>query len=117
MVSTNDHGLDAEAVIVEPNAAGLPRLDQALQRLGDLGMLEILVEGGATLAADLWHGRLVDAGVTYLGGRIAGGGGLPPLAGKWATFADSRPVHVLRVATVGPDVRIDWEPVQESTTG
>lgn len=117
VVATVDPGIDAETVIVEPNAVGLPRLDQALQRLGDLGMLEILVEGGATLAADLWNGRLVDAGVTYLGGRIAGGGGLPPLAGTWTTFADSRPVHVVRVATVGTDVRIDWEPVQESTTG
>lgn len=117
VVAADDPGIDAETVIVEPNAAGLPRLDQALERLGDLGMLEILVEGGATLAAGLWQSRLVDAGVTYVGGRIAGGGGLPPVAGTWTTFADSRPVHVVRVASVGVDVRIEWEPVQESNPG
>jgi diaminohydroxyphosphoribosylaminopyrimidine deaminase / 5-amino-6-(5-phosphoribosylamino)uracil reductase len=116
VVATSDPEIEVESVVVDPGPDGLPRLDQAVHRLGEMGMLEILVEGGATLAAGLWRSGLVDAGVTYVGARMAGGAGLPALAGAWATFVDSRPVDILSAAPVGKDVRIDWEPVRESDT-
>ena len=116
VVAITDPGVGVEAVLVDPAPNGLPRLDQALQELGRRGVLEILAEGGATLAAGLWNRDLIDAGVTYVGARIGGGGGLPPLAGTWQTFGDSQPVRITRVEPVGADVRIDWAPVRESTT-
>jgi diaminohydroxyphosphoribosylaminopyrimidine deaminase / 5-amino-6-(5-phosphoribosylamino)uracil reductase len=117
VVATSDPGVGGEAVVVEPDASGRPDLTRAAVALADLGLLEILVEGGATLAASLWNHSLVDRGVTYVGGRVAGGVGLPPLAGTWNTFDDSRRVHIIGSRSIGEDVRIDWEPVRESASG
>lgn len=90
-------------VIVSPDLAA------ALTSLGDLGLFDVLYEGGPRLAAALWSGGLVDAGVFYIGGRIAGGVGRPVIGGVFPTIAESTPVRLLSVQEIGGDVRVDWE--------
>ncbi len=101
--------LPAEVAVV-PAAPGGVDLGAVLADLGERGMLDVLVEGGPTLAAALWHGGLVDHAVVYLGAKVAGGLGRPVFAAPFPTLDDAHPVHVAGIAKVGPDVRIELEP-------
>ncbi len=102
--------LPAEVVVVPPRPGGVD-LAAVLADLGARGHLDVLVEGGGTLAGSLWSAGLVDHGVLYLGGRVAGGMGRPLFIGPFATLADARPVNVTGIAMAGPDVRIEFEPL------
>ena len=54
-----------ELVVVEGSEGGVD-LEDMLERLPELGILDLMVEGGATIAGGLWALDLVDAGVSYL---------------------------------------------------
>ena len=97
-----------EIVQVSPGADGRPMLDQALTVIGDRGYLDVLVEGGAGVATALWQSGLVDRGVFYLGGRIAGGRGLGLFDGYWRTLEDSIEVDIVDIVKLGSDLRVDW---------
>ena len=99
---------NAGVIQVSPGADGRPVLDEALRAVGDEGYLDILVEGGAGLAAGLWSQGLVDRGVFYLAGRIAGGKGLGLFDGTWNTLEDSVEVDIVDVMNLGPDLRVEW---------
>lgn len=115
VVITDRHlDVSAKSLVVPAGRDGLPDLERAAVALADSGHLAVLVEGGSRLAAALWRQRLIDAGVAYLGGRIAGGTGKPMLAGEWATFDESVRVEIGDVRRLGPDVRVEWLPVWES---
>jgi diaminohydroxyphosphoribosylaminopyrimidine deaminase/5-amino-6-(5-phosphoribosylamino)uracil reductase len=80
-----------------------------LDRLGREGVLQLLVEGGATVAGE-WHRRgLVDQYVLYLAPAVMGGDdGRPLLVGAGApTMAEVWRGRVASVRAIGPDVRID----------
>jgi diaminohydroxyphosphoribosylaminopyrimidine deaminase/5-amino-6-(5-phosphoribosylamino)uracil reductase len=96
------------ALQVSPGPGGRPLLDQALTAIGDEGYLDILVEGGAALATALWQGGLVDRGVFYLSGRIAGGRGLGLFDATWRTLEDSIEVNIVDTVKLGRDLRVDW---------
>lgn len=96
-------------VVVLPGSAGVD-LARALDHLGAAGIVDLLVEGGPTIAASLWRQGLVDHGVFYLAGLVAGGAGRPPFAGAFATLADARPVAIKAVRPIGPDLRVDFTP-------
>ena len=108
LVASRRLGGNTGAIQVAPGPDGRPRLEDALRVIGDEGYLDILVEGGAGLAARLWNGGLVDRGVFYLAGRIAGGGGLGLFDGTWNTLEDSVEVDIVDVMRLGPDIRVDW---------
>jgi len=107
-------------VVLAPAAAAYPAevvpvpgpdgvdLAAGLATLGERGLLDVLVEGGPTLAGALLRANLVDRGVFYLGARLGGGEGKPALAGTFATLAHSRQVRIESVAALGPDVRIEF---------
>jgi diaminohydroxyphosphoribosylaminopyrimidine deaminase/5-amino-6-(5-phosphoribosylamino)uracil reductase len=101
-----------DVVLVDKGDDGLPDLRHALVRLGERGLLGVMVEGGARLATALWQEDLVDTGVSYLGGLIAGGSGIPVFSGEWETVTGARTVEIDRVSRVGEDVRIDWRPAR-----
>ena len=111
--------LDGTAAVVRvslgPN--GRPMVDQALAAIGNEGYLDILVEGGAGLATALWQAGLVDRGVFYLGGRIAGGRGLGLFGGPWRTLEDSIEVDIVDAVKLGPDLRVDWVVAQNRSRG
>ena len=110
--------LDGAATILRvplgPN--GRPMIDRALTAIGDEGYLDILVEGGAGLATALWRAGLVDRGVFYLGGRIAGGGGLGLFDGPWRTLGDSIEVDIVDTVNLGSDLRVDWVVAQNRSS-
>jgi diaminohydroxyphosphoribosylaminopyrimidine deaminase/5-amino-6-(5-phosphoribosylamino)uracil reductase len=76
--------------------------------LGEREVVDLLVEGGPHLAAALVRAGLVQQGVFYLAGRLAGGIGRPAFTGPFATLADVRDVEITGVARVGGDVRIEF---------
>ncbi len=98
-------------VIAVPDESGL-RVDlvAGLRCLGDHGILDALVEGGAALSRALFAAGLVDRGVFYLGAKLAGGVGTPALAGDFLTMAEAHPVEIVDVRRVGPDLRVEFVP-------
>lgn len=96
----------AEVVPVPgPDGVDLPA---GLRALAEHGLLEVLAEGGPTLAGALLRAGLVDRGVFYLGARLGGGEGKPALSGPFATLENGRPIRIESVAGIGPDVRIEF---------
>lgn len=116
VVTTKERGGPGEALVVPPGIDGLPDLEVSLSSLGRLGYLEILVEGGPTLAGGLWRAGLVDRGVFYLAGTVAGGLGLPAFSGVWPTLSAARSVEIVDVQRIGPDLRIEFLTHHPETT-
>lgn len=84
-------------------------LGEILDRLGRDGVVQLLVEGGARVAA-AFHGRgLVDRYVLYLAPALAGGDdGAPLFRGTGAgTVHDLWRGRIVSVSRVGPDLRIE----------
>lgn len=95
--------------------AGRPDLDlrAALELLGRRGVLQAMVEGGATLHGALLRAGLVDRIVVYQGGAVLGADGLPAFAGPGpATLDEASRWRLAAVRQVGSDARLDWEPLQ-----
>jgi diaminohydroxyphosphoribosylaminopyrimidine deaminase/5-amino-6-(5-phosphoribosylamino)uracil reductase len=87
-------------------------LGAALELLGRRGILQAMVEGGATLHGSLLRARLVDRMVVYAGGAVLGAEGLPVFSGPGpATLEEASRWRLAAVRRVGNDARLDWEPV------
>lgn len=87
-------------------------LGPVLDALGEKGVLQLLVEGGATVAASFHHRGLVDRYVLYLAPAFFGGSdavglfngrGAATMAGVWRG-------RILAATTLGDDLRIDVAP-------
>ncbi len=102
--------LPGEVLVVPDEAGELVDPTVAMSELAALGIVDLLVEGGPTLAASLWSAELVDRLVVYLGARLAGGVGRPAFDGVMARLADARPIHFTAVRRIGPDIRVDASP-------
>lgn len=95
-------------VMVMPDAKGEVDLEQMMKTLADLGMNEVLVEGGRRLNGALLNAGLVDELVLYLAPCLIGDSAqgmfsmpeLQDLAGK-------RRLEICDVRTVGPDLRVN----------
>ena len=87
-------------------------LGAVLDDLGGRGVLQVLVEGGATVARAFHDAGLVDRYVVYLAPALLGGvGGHGLFAGPGAeTIADVWRGEIADVRRVGADVRIDMVP-------
>ena len=108
-----DPGFPPEQQIVAPGIEGLVDLKTAATALGERGILEVLVEGGAGLAGALWQDGLIDRGVFYLAARMGGGEGWPIMSGAFSTLSESRPVIIEDMRRVGKDIRIAWKRPEE----
>ena len=98
-----------EALLVEAGDDGWPDPWTAARALADAGLLDILMEGGPTLAGSWWRRGVINRGVVYLGAKIGGGLGIPPLHAVFETLDEAEPARVVAVRSLGPDVRIDFE--------
>ncbi len=96
-------------VVVLPGPDGVD-LAGALDHLGSAGIVDVLVEGGPSIAAAFWRAGMVSHGVFYLGARLAAGAGRGPLAGVFATLTDASPIDILSAVRIGTDLRIDFTP-------
>ncbi|HEY5889312.1 MAG TPA: bifunctional diaminohydroxyphosphoribosylaminopyrimidine deaminase/5-amino-6-(5-phosphoribosylamino)uracil reductase RibD [Acidimicrobiia bacterium] len=95
-----------EAVVVEGDR--YPDPVASARALADYGYLDILLEGGPTVASAWWKAGLVSRGVAYLGAKVGGGLGSAPLAGAFASITDALDVEIVDVRRIGSDVRIEF---------
>jgi diaminohydroxyphosphoribosylaminopyrimidine deaminase/5-amino-6-(5-phosphoribosylamino)uracil reductase len=89
-------------------------LGDVLDDLGGRGVLQLLVEGGPTVAGAFHRSGLVDRYVLYLAPVLFGGQdalGLFAGAGA-ATMADVWRGRIVAVTRVGEDLRVDLAPLQ-----
>lgn len=93
--------------VVSIGAADAVDLELALKDLGARGIVDLLVEGGPTLAAALLHRGLADSIIVYVGSTLAGGAGAAPFAGVFSTIEAALPAQITNVQQLGADVRID----------
>ena len=84
-------------------------LTDVLETLGGKGVMQLLVEGGATVAGEYHRQGLVDQYVVYLAPALLGGDdGRPLFSGKGApTIADVWRGEFTAVTRLGPDLRLD----------
>jgi len=87
-------------------------LEVVLDKLGGMGVLQLLVEGGATVAAAFHHAGLVDRYVLYLAPAFLGGeDGRGLFAGPGAASMDDVwRGRITSVQALGPDLRVELEP-------
>jgi diaminohydroxyphosphoribosylaminopyrimidine deaminase/5-amino-6-(5-phosphoribosylamino)uracil reductase len=90
----------------------------ALEVLGRRGILQAMVEGGATLHGALLRAGLVDRLVVYTGGVVLGAEGRPLFAGPGpGTLDGASRWRLTAVRELGPDARLDWEPLEPGDLG
>lgn len=85
-----------------------------LAELGELGHIQLLVEGGARVAHAFHHAGLVDRYVLYLAPALFGGDDAPGLfAGPGApTMAALARGRMCAVTRLGDDLRVDLDPIR-----
>ncbi|MFL3011776.1 MAG: bifunctional diaminohydroxyphosphoribosylaminopyrimidine deaminase/5-amino-6-(5-phosphoribosylamino)uracil reductase RibD [Acidimicrobiales bacterium] len=98
-----------EGAQVEPAESWKGPLGDLIQKLGDEGVLQLLVEGGADLAGQMHREGLVDRYVIYISPSIMGGDdGKPLLSGDGvATMESISRGKFANVTQLGEDVRLD----------
>jgi diaminohydroxyphosphoribosylaminopyrimidine deaminase/5-amino-6-(5-phosphoribosylamino)uracil reductase len=84
-------------------------LEPLLDELGARGVVQLLVEGGARVAASFQRQRLIDQYVLYFAPALFGGDdGVPMFAGPGeADTAHLWRGRIVAIQQLGPDVRID----------
>ena len=84
-------------------------LDELLVHLGDTGVVQLMVEGGPTVAYSFHNAGLVDQYVVYLAAAVMGGDdGAPLLRGLGAaTISEVWRGRIEEVRRLGDDLRID----------
>lgn len=90
-------------------------LEGVLDHLGGLGVVQLLVEGGARVAHDFHAAGLVDRYVLYFAPALFGGGDARPLFdGKGAlSIEDLWRGRIVSVAQLGDDIRVELAPASE----
>jgi len=80
-------------------------------RLGDLGIMHILCEGGATLAASLVENDIPDDYLIYTAPILLGNcGSLPVLAGQGWSLKNAPKLDILKVKRSGSDILFQCKP-------
>ena len=84
-------------------------LDELLAELGGTGVVQLMVEGGPSVAHSFHSAGLVDQYVLYLAPAIMGGDDAAPLlrGSGAATISEIRRARLEQVQRLGDDVRID----------
>jgi diaminohydroxyphosphoribosylaminopyrimidine deaminase/5-amino-6-(5-phosphoribosylamino)uracil reductase len=102
-------GAEIDEVAAAPFGVDLPAV---LDALGRRGILQAMVEGGATLHGSFLRAGLVDRLVLYTGGVVLGDEGAPLFRGPGpSTLAEASRWRLTALRQLGGDARLDWEPV------
>jgi diaminohydroxyphosphoribosylaminopyrimidine deaminase/5-amino-6-(5-phosphoribosylamino)uracil reductase len=113
IVSSSKIGVPTGDVVeVAGDSQGLPEPHATCVALAELGYLALLLEGGPTLAGAWWRTGVIERGVAYVGGKLAGGAGMPAIEGVFGTIDEASPTKIIRTHSLGSDIRIDFERVQ-----
>ncbi len=111
-------GSAATDAAVQPAIEMTGDLTTVLDELGDQGVLQLMIEGGARVAHDFHAAGLVDRYVLYLAPALFGGDDARPMfagAGS-STIADIMRGRIVDVRRLGDDVRIDLEPLAKGAS-
>jgi diaminohydroxyphosphoribosylaminopyrimidine deaminase/5-amino-6-(5-phosphoribosylamino)uracil reductase len=102
-------GRAAPDAAVHPCLEWVGPIPELLDRLGQEGVLQLIVEGGAGVASEFHDAGLVDRYIVYLAPAIFGGDDARPFfVGDGApTMADLRRGRFASVRPLGNDVRLD----------
>lgn len=102
-------GHPPEGAKVQPALVFEGELEPMLDELGRRGVLQLLVEGGAHVAASFHRKSLIDHYVLYYAPAFMGGDdGVPLFAGPGApTMGSVWRGRIASVTRLGPDVRVD----------
>ena len=73
------------ALITLPEVRGRTDVRAALQKLYEMEITSLLLEGGGTLAWSFFEQQAVDKIATFIGPKLLGGGGASPLSGLGVT--------------------------------
>ena len=95
-------------VVVMPGSDGVD-LESMVSDLGKREIVDVLCEGGATLAGALLRSGLANRLVIYLAGSLALGAGRPMLEGVFKSVDGLVPVEITGVDRLGPDLRVEAE--------
>lgn len=110
--------LGVELIEVEAGEDGRPRLDRALETIGDRGVTRLLVEGGGHLSASLLKAALIDRIVWFRAPSVIGGDGLPAAQPFGVDHPDGAPrFRRVEVVPVGDDVMEIYGPCDEGGEG
>lgn len=89
-----------------PGAKGGVALPSLMRRLGKLGVMRVLVEGGGVLAESLFKAKLVDEVVMFVAPVVIGGEGVGAIGGKGWPLQSAPRLTVLETRRCGDDVMI-----------
>jgi diaminohydroxyphosphoribosylaminopyrimidine deaminase / 5-amino-6-(5-phosphoribosylamino)uracil reductase len=94
---------------VHPCLEWVGSIPDLLDQLGSVGTLQLMIEGGASVAAEFHDAGLVDRYILYLAPTLFGGDDARPLfiGDGTPTMADLRRGTFLRVEQIGDDIRVD----------
>ena len=98
--------MERNPIVVDPDESGLVNITATLDDLGAKGVTSVLVEGGAHIARSFLDSDAVDELVVYIGAKIAGGAGIPAIAGVFDSISSAIPITISTVERVGPDIKI-----------
>jgi len=100
---------DKSKVIIAAVPDGKVNLKDLLKKLGRMGIINILVEGGGELAASLVKERLIDRYLFFVAPKIIGGrGAVTSVEGEGVKFVnDAVQIKDMRFAMVGRDLLIE----------
>lgn len=95
------------SVVVLPGKRGTLSLRALLRELGRRGVLSVLIEGGATLAAAALREGVVDRLLLFQAPKLIGADGRPMIGGlEVSELSDALELADLRVSKIGPDVLV-----------
>lgn len=109
VVATSQRSLPGGELIEVPGTGDRPDPLATCRALAGAGLLDLLVEGGATLLGEWLRASVVNRGLVYLGARLGKGRGLAAVGGVFDTIAGAQVVTVTGVRTLGPDVAVSFE--------
>jgi diaminohydroxyphosphoribosylaminopyrimidine deaminase / 5-amino-6-(5-phosphoribosylamino)uracil reductase len=97
---------------VQPCLEWSGEIDKLLDQLGDEGVIQLLVEGGANVAGHFHRSGLVDRYVIYLAPALFGGDDANGLFGNAGAYdiADLWRGRFISVERIGDDLRVDMAP-------
>jgi diaminohydroxyphosphoribosylaminopyrimidine deaminase/5-amino-6-(5-phosphoribosylamino)uracil reductase len=109
VLSTTERAIPSGRLVVVDGSGALPDPKASCLVLAELGYLDLVIEGGPSLAGAWWMAGVINRGIVYIGAKIGGGSGISPLRGVFKTIGDATTVSLTGVRSLGPDYRIDFE--------